>query len=158
MILFSNIEKVTFLLTLAFFKIVSFFILLFFTVETRLIAEEIVGGDNAKEGQFKYQVSIQIGANINIHTCGGAIIGDRFVLTAAHCVIDEDGEFEDLQKYVVAGALYSNQTDENVVRVGVEKIYVPTEYQPKAPKGKKPYHTSADIAVLRVSKWFIIIL
>lgn len=48
--------------------------------------ERIVGGDLATIGQFKYQVSLQ---SYDEHICGGSIISDTHILTAAHCVDDE---------------------------------------------------------------------
>lgn len=47
-------------------------------------SDRIVGGQPAKPAQFPYQVSIRR-PDDNQHLCGGAIIGDHFVLTAANC-------------------------------------------------------------------------
>ncbi|XP_032671110.1 uncharacterized protein LOC116844093 [Odontomachus brunneus] len=52
--------------------------------------EAIVGGNNAGSGQFVYQVSLQV---YSFHVCGGSLISNRHVLTAAHCVEDEN-EYE----------------------------------------------------------------
>lgn len=44
----------------------------------------IIGGEDAKLGQFPYQVSLRNALNRQ-HFCGGSIISQRFILTAAHC-------------------------------------------------------------------------
>ena len=43
----------------------------------------IVGGQYATEGQFPYLVSFQ--SQTFQHFCGGAVIDENNVLTAAHC-------------------------------------------------------------------------
>ncbi|XP_034170856.1 chymotrypsin-2-like isoform X2 [Osmia lignaria lignaria] len=50
-------------------------------------ATQIVGGHDALEGKYPYQVSI-------LHnyspSCGGSIINSRFILTAAHCIYNKN--------------------------------------------------------------------
>ncbi|XP_055323201.1 chymotrypsin-2-like [Sitodiplosis mosellana] len=62
----------------------------------------IVGGKDASEGQFPYQVSLRTTLSKQ-HFCGGSILSSRFILTAAHCSQDINGNPKYV--YAVLGAL-----------------------------------------------------
>lgn len=49
-----------------------------------LPASQIIGGNNAPDGLYPYQVSLRNSKN-NLHFCGGAIISKNYIITAAHC-------------------------------------------------------------------------
>lgn len=55
---------------------------MFFTDSETDEDERIVGGYDAENGEFPYQVSLQT----KKHFCGGSILNEKWILTAAHCV------------------------------------------------------------------------
>lgn len=58
--------------------------LLFSFVYGSLATENrIYGGQEAKPGQFPHQSSLRFRG---VHTCGGSILSDHFILTAAECI------------------------------------------------------------------------
>lgn len=50
------------------------------------LSGRIVGGTDAADGQAPYQCSIQRQGRIGRNICGCAIISNKWILTAAHCI------------------------------------------------------------------------
>ncbi|CAN7937923.1 unnamed protein product, partial [Ixodes hexagonus] len=84
----------------------------------------IVGGKDADPVEFSWQISLRRKLPlINTdrgHTCGGSIISEQYVVTAAHCV---DGLFTFPSNYkVMVGDQNINQKDETEGDFEIEKI------------------------------------
>ncbi|CAH1099934.1 unnamed protein product [Psylliodes chrysocephalus] len=52
-------------------------------IKTVYANSRVVNGSDAEEGEFPYAVSLR---RMNSHTCGGTILNEKYILTAAHCV------------------------------------------------------------------------
>ena len=83
----------------------------------------IIGGQDAQSGQFPWQVSIWDGEE---HLCGGTLINDAFILTAAHCVrgrLNDEGE-EDFSDYTfILGSTQIDGGVENALHLKAERVF-----------------------------------
>lgn len=73
----------------------------------------IIGGSTAKPGQFPYQISLRGRREVNgtvvfRHRCGGSILSDRWVITAAHCT---QREFTNTSNLVIVVAAHHIAND-----------------------------------------------
>lgn len=52
-------------------------------------SNKIWGGEEASKNSFKYVASVRLDG---AHICGGSIVGSRSILTAAHCVLENNNK------------------------------------------------------------------
>lgn len=112
-------------------------------IETR--TGGIVGGQDAAPGQFPWQISLQRrSGNRFSHSCGGSILNERWVVTAAHCV--DGARTRNLR--VVAGDHHRTQNEGVEQTVGLARIVEHPAYD--------PFTSENDIALLELSSPLIL--
>jgi len=85
----------------------------------------IIGGSEAVSGSYPWMVSIQ-GTELGSHFCGGALIHERWVVSAAHCY---EGDVLDEMSIVVGG--YDLDTvDSGEQRLQIKRA-IPANFGPK---------------------------
>ncbi|XP_011701835.1 PREDICTED: chymotrypsin-2-like isoform X2 [Wasmannia auropunctata] len=85
---------------------------------------QIVGGSDALDGAYPYQVSLRDNPFVpyRSHFCSGAIISERYIITSAHCIIP-------YLPYSVYAAVGSNNLDDiDVVLHPVRKLITHAGY------------------------------
>ncbi|CAO1363076.1 unnamed protein product [Diamesa hyperborea] len=144
MILTSLICILLFVLVILIIIYCTFFVAL----SSAQIAPYIINGRDALENEFPYIVSLrrtelELFAGYPYHICGGTIIDEVTVVTAAHCLFDM---FKNGSYFVVAGIVsISSYTATSQMSIA-EEIYKHPGYDPEV--------FSNDIAVLKVSPPF----
>lgn len=89
------------------------------------VSNRIFGGHEAEMGQFPYQVSVRFWYNGTvIPQCGGSIITNRFVLTAAHCY----GTYVPLSSFHIVVGAHRNQTGNDGVTYNITRFIIHEDY------------------------------
>lgn len=114
----------------------------------------IINGNVAIPHSAPYIISMQVfnrtgDPNVSRHTCGGSIIDEKWVITAAHCVV---GRPEGISLGIFAGRhdLQLSEEDEQAQHRSIELIIVHEDY-PNPPIDDEPF----DIALIKVSEPFV---
>ncbi|XP_066490065.1 transmembrane protease serine 6 [Tiliqua scincoides] len=80
--------------------------------------DRIVGGAHSVEGEWPWQASLQVRGH---HICGGTLIAERWVITAAHC-FQEDRLASPTVWTVYLGKYFLNGSSQNEVSFKVNRI------------------------------------
>ncbi|XP_014214746.1 chymotrypsin-2-like [Copidosoma floridanum] len=101
----------------------------------RFLESRIVNGENAQPGEIPFQVSLQMG----YHFCGGSILNQNYVVTAAHCLYGQKAE----KVTVIVGVVSLSQAR---FKYQAERLIVHENYDPR--------RIVNDIALIKVFEPF----
>ncbi|XP_029050344.2 trypsin-1-like [Osmia bicornis bicornis] len=100
----------------------------------------IVNGEDARVGEIPYQVSLQNKGN-SFHFCGGSVLNENYVITAAHCVSAKTAP--NIKVIVGTIDLTAPKSEHNVMKIIIHEKY------------NKDDSWKNDIALLKVEKPFV---
>lgn len=107
--------------------------------ELNNVDQRIINGHNAYLGQFPFIVFLR---NRGTRYCGGSIIAKFWILTAGHCVVDNNGNVHQTSDItIVAGGIRSDGADG--IEYQISRIFKHESFQPH-----QLYND--DIALLKV--------
>ncbi|XP_061168955.1 chymotrypsinogen A-like [Saccostrea echinata] len=98
----------------------------------------VVGGDPALDGEWPWQVSFQ---NDRGHFCGGTLVSDQWVVTAAHCLYGQSIS----GVYLLLGEHHQEYTSNNERNTTIQKVLIHPNYSPE-------HGLPNDIALVQLSQ------
>ncbi|XP_074599793.1 brain-specific serine protease 4-like [Brevipalpus obovatus] len=98
----------------------------------------VIGGENSYPGEFPWTVSIKFSDSMR-HHCGGTILDDEWILTAAHCL----SNYRASDFRVRLGAIGTSGRE--AIEVGIKSIIIHEDFN-------FPRPMSNDIALLRLDR------
>ncbi|XP_040587877.1 coagulation factor XI isoform X1 [Mesocricetus auratus] len=106
---------------------------------TTKIKPRVVGGTASVHGEWPWQVSLHITSPTQGHLCGGSIIGNQWILTAAHCF---SGVEMSKNLRVYGDIVNQSEINEDTAFFRVQEIIIHDQY--------KTAESGYDIALLKL--------
>jgi len=106
-------------------------------------SREIVGGNTAADNRWPWQVALlqaNISSNFNAQFCGGTLVAERFVVTAAHCITESNGSVT--PRAAIRVLTGTQSLEEGGTRRVVDRIVRHPKYDPDS--------IDFDIAVIKL--------
>ncbi len=107
--------------------------------KTLPLVPQIVGGNDATVGEYPWQVLVQPSGFL----CGGSLIDEEWVLTAAHCVVDGSNNAYDPSRITVTVGEY-DRNNPSGTEIAVTQVIPHESYNPAT--------FDNDIALLRLAE------
>jgi secreted trypsin-like serine protease len=108
------------------------------------INARIVNGEDAIPSSWAMIVSLKDGYGYGIHSCGGTILSESYILTAAHCVDNLPSDVSSLNFTIAAGIHNLSQADQIIRQV--DKIIIHPLWD------RSTLDKQYDIAILHLAK------
>jgi len=118
----------------------------------KLVSDRIVGGYKTEPGEFPFQVRLNIRSRRGSGICGGVIIDEYHILTAAHCMtacVSQQLTTATLESYSVKATIgdHSIRSNDGESEIDVEKITPHEKYD-----ACNFYANDHDIALIKTTE------
>jgi hypothetical protein len=101
----------------------------------------IIGGQYAYRGAWPWQVMLKVDGDF---WCGGSLINDRWILTAAHCTRSTSSQVSASRYTIRLGATMNSDSDPDAVNATVDRVFTHPSYD--------SYYIVNDVGLLRLSQ------